>query len=81
MLIAHVERYISLRQTLGYKLREVAGNLRGVRQVRCRPRRCPGSPFDRSRLGHESSVAARAVRADARCRWLRPFPARRGSKP
>lgn len=28
MLIAHVERYISLRQTLGYKLREVAGNLR-----------------------------------------------------
>lgn len=29
MLIAHVERYISLRQTLGYKLREVAGNLRG----------------------------------------------------
>jgi integrase/recombinase XerD len=29
MLIADVERYISLRQTLGYKLREVAANLRG----------------------------------------------------
>jgi integrase/recombinase XerD len=29
MLIAHVERYISLRQTLGYKLRNVAANLRG----------------------------------------------------
>jgi len=29
MLSAHVERYISLRRTLGYKLREVAGNLRG----------------------------------------------------
>jgi integrase len=29
MLTAHVERYISLRQTLGYKLRNVATNLRG----------------------------------------------------
>ena len=29
MLIAHVERYISLRQTLGYKLRDVSANLRG----------------------------------------------------
>lgn len=28
MLIAHVERYISLRQTLGFKLREVSRNLR-----------------------------------------------------
>ena len=28
MLIAHVERYISLRQTLGYKLRDLSGNLR-----------------------------------------------------
>jgi integrase len=27
MLIAHVERYISLRQTLGYKLRDLSGNL------------------------------------------------------
>lgn len=27
MLIAHVERYIRLRQTLGYKLRELSGNL------------------------------------------------------
>ncbi len=29
MLMAHVERYISLRQTLGYKLDELARNLRG----------------------------------------------------
>lgn len=29
MLIAHVERYISLRQTLGYKLREISRHLRG----------------------------------------------------
>jgi integrase/recombinase XerD len=28
MLIAHVERYLSLRQTLGYKLRETSANLR-----------------------------------------------------
>jgi hypothetical protein len=28
MLIAHVERYILLRQTLGYNLRDKAGNLR-----------------------------------------------------
>ncbi len=28
MLIAYVERYISLRQTLGYKLREISGHLR-----------------------------------------------------
>ena len=28
MLIAHVERYISLRQTLGYKLRNTSRNLR-----------------------------------------------------
>lgn len=28
MLIAHVERYLLLRQTLGYKLRDKAGNLR-----------------------------------------------------
>jgi len=28
MLIAHVERYIALRQTLGFKLREVSTNLR-----------------------------------------------------
>jgi len=27
MLIAHVERYISLRQALGYKLRDLSGNL------------------------------------------------------
>lgn len=27
MLITHVERYISLRQTLGYKLRDLSGNL------------------------------------------------------
>jgi integrase len=27
MLIAHVERYIALRQTLGYKLRDLSGNL------------------------------------------------------
>jgi integrase/recombinase XerD len=29
MLIAHVERYISLRQALGYKLKELARNLHG----------------------------------------------------
>ncbi len=29
MLMAHVERYISLRQKLGYKLRDVSGDLRG----------------------------------------------------
>src|SRR5215831_2197955 len=29
MLIAHVERYISLRQTLGYKLLKMSANLRG----------------------------------------------------
>ena len=29
MLIAHVDRYILLRQTLGYKLRDLSGNLRG----------------------------------------------------
>ena len=28
MLIAHVERYLSLRQMLGYKLRNTSGNLR-----------------------------------------------------
>ena len=28
MLIAHVERYLSLRRTLGFKLRNVSGNLR-----------------------------------------------------
>ena len=28
MLRAHVERYILLRQTLGYKLRNKSGNLR-----------------------------------------------------
>lgn len=27
MLIAHVERYISLRQTLGFKLRDLSFNL------------------------------------------------------
>ena len=28
MLIAHVERYLSLRQMLGYKLRDTSANLR-----------------------------------------------------
>ena len=27
MLIAHAERYISLRQTLGFKLKDLSGNL------------------------------------------------------
>ena len=33
MLIADVERYLSLRQTLGYKLRDASRNLRSFARV------------------------------------------------
>ena len=81
MLIAHVERYISLRQTLGYKLRETIGQPPRVRQVRCQQGRYTRPRFHRGGLGDGGSFPARSAHSVAKRRAPGPLPARRGSDP
>ena len=81
MLIAHVERYLSLRQTLGYKLRETIGQPPRVRQVRCRQGRYTRPRFHCGGLGDGGFFPARSARSAAKRRAPGPVPARRGSDP
>ena len=57
MLTAHVERYVRLRQTLGFKLRDASRQLRAFAGFAAVQRRHPPPRGDGRGLGGGSSLA------------------------
>ena len=81
MLMAQVERYISLRQKLGYQLRELSGSLRAFAKFATDRSDTHVRRLDGGGLGRSGSFHPRSLYSAAKCRPSGSLPARRGSGP